>query len=402
MNRTLILACLIMILIPSVIAIDVNIKSSYSPGETIISEITGVLTDPIAEGDIIFQRDGHVQVPLEYGLEKINSKYYIWAIAPMTENNYTLLIKKVHTLLNGVANITEYKKEFAVKGKIVDYSVSPGAIFTTKDFYVSYTLNKDTPLDVAVNLNDTRSITLQPGKNKVLFSIESIKRSNLNYLQIGMYQIPVYIKVNDTMPVTNIDMTFSPRLIGVSFLERREAKVGIVNLGSENLRNINLEYDSNILSIDPSSGINISSGETVYVTIKLKEGIKNISTDVFARATGISAVLSIDASVNASNPSEIKKAGYYCSELQGKVCTTNQFCAGDLSNSLDGSCCVGDCVEKKNTSSGGYGWIGWILLIGIIIVAYFIWRKYSKIKSEKEPVKRKLYELEKLEKQSKK
>ncbi|MEI6732250.1 MAG: hypothetical protein WCK90_06255, partial [archaeon] len=271
------------LLIPGVLAVDAKLKESYSPGETIIAEISGPFIEPITMTNIDFQRNGHVSVPLQAGLEKVNEKYYLWAIAPLIDNNYTFIIKNVKTLLNGAPNTTEYRKDFVVKGKIIDYNVNPGAIYTLNDFDVVITSNKNDPLDVSLNINDTGSVTIQPGKNTIHFSIDSVQKSKLNFIQIGMYQIPVYVKVNGSFQISR-GLEFSPGLIGISFIDRKEAKVGVVNMGTERLNSIGIEYNSTLLSVVPDMIANLSSGETQYVTITLKQDVKNIKTDIYARA----------------------------------------------------------------------------------------------------------------------
>ncbi|GAG47981.1 unnamed protein product [marine sediment metagenome] len=61
----------------------------------------------------------------------------------------------------------------------------------------------------------------------------------------------------------------------------------------------------------------------------------------------------------------------------GRVCLVNQKCEGEKVASLEGSCCIGECIEKKEGGSTGII-IGIILLIIVIGVVGFIFWKAKK------------------------
>ena len=81
-------------------AISTTIKPVYQPGETMIIEIQGNILEPIKKEDIELKRV-NVQVPFEYDFKKIGSKYFLYAILPQSQNNYTLYIKNIATTSNG-------------------------------------------------------------------------------------------------------------------------------------------------------------------------------------------------------------------------------------------------------------------------------------------------------------
>jgi len=76
-----------------------------------------------------------------------------------------------------------------------------------------------------------------------------------------------------------------------------------------------------------------------------------------------------------------------CNQL-GNLCNLGDTCTGEIIGSLDGACCIGECIEEK--SSGFSPIFGIILLIVLIlIVAFAIWkiRKRKKLKNPKQILK---------------
>jgi len=75
----------------------------------------------------------------------------------------------------------------------------------------------------------------------------------------------------------------------------------------------------------------------------------------------------------------------------GRVCLVNQKCEGEEVASLEGSCCIGECIEEKKSGSTGII-IGIILLIIVIgVVGFMFWKakKRQKPKSTPEILKEK-------------
>src|SRR3989344_9143403 len=122
-----------LLIIPSVFAITTDLKESYKPRETIIFKIEGNILENIEKEQIDFLR-GHVSVPLEFGLEKIQGDYYVWAIAPENNGTYGFVINELITTDKGKIVEIDFEQNFSVQGEIIDYNVKPGVIFTGKDF----------------------------------------------------------------------------------------------------------------------------------------------------------------------------------------------------------------------------------------------------------------------------
>jgi hypothetical protein len=203
MKIAVIFAVVLMLSLQSAFAISSNLKDSYKPGETVISEIYGNILEPITKDNVEFRR-GHVLVPFEYGLEKLGEKYFLWFITPESGNNYTVIVKDITTTVSGDVKEIDYEKNFTTKGNLSDYSIKPGAIFTQDDFEISVSLNQDSDKSISVSFPVKRDVTLKPGQNTLQLSIANVSQTSLVNITIGKYIVPAYIILNKTKITTNV------------------------------------------------------------------------------------------------------------------------------------------------------------------------------------------------------
>lgn len=211
MKKIICFFVLIFLFLQSVSAISSDLKESYSPGETAITEIYGNILEPITKEMIEFRR-GHILVPFDYDVGKINQNYYLWFITPETQLNYTLIIKNITTTVSGKLQKINYEKNFSTSGSLNDYSVKPGLIITEKDFEIKVQLNDDANKIIEGKFLESSEITLRPGENILKFSITGINETSSFNMTLGKYSIPVYVKVNKTSArpgaenITKIDL----------------------------------------------------------------------------------------------------------------------------------------------------------------------------------------------------
>lgn len=186
-------------------AISTEIKDSYPPKETIITEISGSVLEPIDSANVKLIR-GHVLVPFDYEIKRLGERYYLWILAPEQRTNYTLSIKGIATYVSGNVQRIDYEKNFSVSGNLTDYYVKPGFILTEKDFEVRAQLNEDREKEIELEfIKEKSKYMLKPGENIIKFSISNLNKTGLFNLSIGRYRLPVYIKSNKTeTPVLNI------------------------------------------------------------------------------------------------------------------------------------------------------------------------------------------------------
>src|SRR3989344_8920168 len=129
MERDIIFLVFILLIsnIYGVMAISSDLKASYDGGETMIGEISGEILENIKPEQVEFKRN-HIAVPVKYDIKKLADKYYIWAIAPINQNNYSLVINGISTMVNGKVEQIDFINNFSVSGNLTDYSIEPGFI----------------------------------------------------------------------------------------------------------------------------------------------------------------------------------------------------------------------------------------------------------------------------------
>ena len=132
-----------------------NSNKTFSQGETMIIQINGNILSPIMKSQVEFRR-GHVITPFDYDIQKIGNTYYIWAITPFIQNNYTLNLKDVSTTVNGFNKIINYSANFIISNKSAEYSVRPGVIYTSNNFEIDLRLNTDLERTVSINFPSER------------------------------------------------------------------------------------------------------------------------------------------------------------------------------------------------------------------------------------------------------
>ena len=186
----------IILLMTDVFAISTDIKEVYSPRETVLTKLSGEIYDVLTKENIELKR-GHVAVPFDYDIAKIQGEYYVWFITPYLENNYTLRIKDITTTVGGIVKKIDYEKNFSVIGNAT-YSIKPGFVYTSKDFDINVYLYEDEKKTIKVNFQTEQEIKLNPGENLLKFSIDWINESNMYNISIGDYNLLAYILSNKT------------------------------------------------------------------------------------------------------------------------------------------------------------------------------------------------------------
>jgi hypothetical protein len=205
MRRTIYAVLILMTLVfslGSALAISTSINDSYSPGETIITQISGNILSPITTGNVELKREGHIGVAFESDVKKLGENYYLWVLAPTLLGNYTLIIKDITTTISGKIQEISYEKNFSISGNLTDYSVKPGFISTNKSFQIKVQLNEDYNKQIDINFLKETNFTLKPGENTLDFSISEINESGLFNLSIGKYNPPVYVQVNKPISIS--------------------------------------------------------------------------------------------------------------------------------------------------------------------------------------------------------
>ena len=383
MKKILIFAMLL-ILAPLVHAITTNMAATYQPGGTMIIEISGSILQPISASDVIFKR-AHVAIAAIYDIKRIGAKYYLYAQLPLQPNNYTLFINDIETTVNGINTIIDFNQTFSVAGETVDYSINPGFAVVSNSLILTATLNKDQPEAINLNFPEEQAFTLQPGYNTITLSTSSVS-PGIYQAVIGRYTLPIQVlsapQANQTT-IQNISLQITPSAIRVVALENTSTsyKMIIINNGQSIAENIILSFNTNLLNITPYFIISLQPNASQELNISLKRVMgQPIISEILIQAGEYNKTIPVNISftTNVTQITQINdnRSQSYCSELNGKFCTTVEVCSIEPTQALDGSCCTGTC--EAESSSGGYGWLGYVaiaIVLLIIIIIYFRYRK---------------------------
>jgi len=407
MKKVLIIIFLIvfaLFVLPNALAITTDLQDDYARSESMIIQITGSILEGINKNQVEFSR-GNVLVSLDYDIKKINGNWYVWAIAPSNEGNYTFMLKNIATTELGKPAIITFEQNFSVNKNLISYYIKPGFISTSEDFQIDVYLNRDEPIEISVNYIEEWTEVLNPGKNTIDFSVSEIIGKQMINIMVGDYSIPAYIDGKGKEETVVLpDVRFKPRRIDRILYVGSEIPnypFYIINSGNEKI-DFELEFDKDLFILDPEiDSIVIEPGNLAEFNFKLKEKPKkNINETIYARSGEFEIFLPVqiiltenisEESVPYLDENFSETQGYYCSELNGKQCKTDELCGVSEISSLDGSCCVGTCsVERKRSKT----WIGLLIAAIVIIIILLLWLKYKRTKGDKNPLGTRVKELE--------
>lgn len=398
-------------------AISDNLKTNYDQGETMITPILGNILEPITSQQVLLYR-GHVQVPMDLGVKKIGETYYLWALAPLSENNYTLKINNVLTTVKGIRARVNYEKNFTVSSNLTDYSIKPGFIDSKEDFEIESTLYLDNQLSIELDFPSNSSFTLKPGKNIISFSISNITSDAIFSIDIGKYSVPVHITPRLTNQSVDTEQDIGPKIVinprrierTIFVSDRVSFPIILVNVGGSEASEIELNYNRTIFSLDkgPDSYIGVNGSSTFNLTLNqafldkvnntsIRESFtilyNNYSSSlpiVVTLTRNYSEIPPQNASLNIYNTSDL----LLCIEMRGKLCTQNEQCNGvNVSSAERGNCCKGECIAK---SSGiKKSWLGFSILVVLVVIVIAVLLKYKNAGKTKNPIQKEIFKMEK-------
>lgn len=371
-------------------AVSSNIRGSYKPAETVVVELSGSILEPIAFENVMIKRN-NIEIATDYDVKKLGEKYYIWFTAPKEANNYTLLIKNLKTLVNGIPQTIDFSQNFTVSGNLIDYSIIPGFIMAMNNFQMNAKVYGDNDIPIDIDFPYQRQVLLKPGDNIIKFDISSVSGNKFLTLHLGFYSLPVYIVKNETLEGTNVE--FSPKSISRLILNSEKLPVynifTISNLGKSDLKGVYFEYNNESLSLN-SSKFNLNVNESKEINFSIIKGI-DFKSKILLRYGNYSLELPVSVIFEKINRTGITNESngttnlYRCSELRGKICSAAEVCSAAQEISLDGQCCTGECIVETQSSSG-YSWLGYLIGVIVIVGLIYVYMKYKKTKTPANPL----------------
>lgn len=417
MKKNLLLTVLIIFLIlPYISAISIEMKDSFKQDEMLTAKLSGEFVNPPLKENIYFYRQ-HVKIGIDSSISKIGDDYYLFAsLSGKAPNNYSLVIDGV-SYKQGTKTITDpIIKNFSVTEELIDFIIDKGFVNTKNDFQISLSNFLDESLEVTMDITslsgeeggilsydeDTDyTLVLTPGSNKITFKI-NITEPKEKLIQFSSentsYTVPIYLYQDvyaESSKSFSFDIEPSEVDVIMNLTESRNKLIYIYNTGTGALTNVKLKLDD---SLKPY----VTISEIAFGQI-LPDKNANINMTILSSGTDgkvISGKLSVETDQKVFNSIDIKvttQKGYTpseeelvsqlqttetCTESGGKICVKEkEECSEIQFYAVDSVCCPGKCNPISSGSSFGKI-LGWGLIIVIIIIgAWFFLKKYKKTSS---------------------
>jgi hypothetical protein len=409
----------LLLVLPLCSAVQVEMKSSYDAGETIIAKISGNFLQPISEQNILFYRR-HMPTVMDPSLIKLDNDYYIYAqiSSEKIPDNYSIIIQGVEYYQGNQIKDENIVYNFSITNKTADFSINPGALSSNADFsiFVQNLQDKEISLKVYFSNETTSSggffsfFTGGESKEVYSFSLDSGETKNINFeinnLTAGLntikiksdnleYLVPVYVIKEKEKPKFSFKDDELKLSLNTNSIGSRE--ILIFNYGNESIDNLSLSLSDSLkpyvnLSSKLITEIKVNSSANISLVLFSKE---NNYVEGFLEAEREDDIKSIPIFINfTENYNLLEKNtsdGYEiiitnfsktCSEAKGVPCGEEGFtCNGTFVNASDDRCCVGQCSKQDSGSTKKI--IGWSLLIICTIILFgFIVIKYLGTKNK--------------------
>lgn len=410
---------LVFLLFPLISAVEFTVHDSYQQGETMIAKVSGNFVTQITENNVFFYK-GHVRIPMDWGMAKINEDYYIYAsLVGKTEGNYSVSIEGVKYMKGNEVIQDDIVKNFTITNSTASFSLAPGVVASSSGFSLEVQNLQDNQITVdavthAAN-NSERDISIQQSigtAKEISFSLKSGEIKNIDFV-IGnglptfqtisfssgnlTYEVPVYIFSSSGQqgqtPQSSLMIQPSEAIYSIPTNNITTKTFYLYNTGGIAITNISLSLSDGINAfvnlsqtiidnLEPNSNIPIklsffSPGET-----DADGTLKAISGDIISYSS-----ISLNFLNDYIPPNETIQSytTMTCAEAHGTVCTSTQQCDAETVYAKDNVCCLGNC---STTQSSGSPWTGRIIAIAIVVIigVLAVWFYFKKFKTAKKPI----------------
>lgn len=399
----LLLVLSLMLIFPIVSAAEIQfLKSSdsFDSGETLLAKVSGNFFDMPTTDNIVFYR-GHVEIPMNFNIEKFNDEYYIYSLLTgKTAGNYSVKIKNVR-YYSGINLVDDdIIKNFSITGNTADFSVEPGFVSSSDNFQIQVQNLKSSQITINFNvpegiITENNSVKIKSGEiKKINFFLISSESGTIKTIKFSSdslnYSLPVFLTSNVTAEEKKEKrLDFQPKNVNLSLATGSDTKriIYIRNTGEAAIENITFFVSpvlGQYITISPDSIDNLDVNETEKIEISIISDIKEaiIEGQITAISENASDELTLVINFIADYiPSEDESVIVpTCSDLKGTICQGNQECNGESENAKDGVCCLVQCQDIKKSSSGKI--IGWGLIVLALVVLLWFFRRYKNVRKK--------------------
>jgi hypothetical protein len=410
MKNIFVMLLIFLLSFPLISAVEFDLNHSFGRGETMIAKVSGNFLAPITMDNVLFYQ-GHVRIPMEYGVFGINNDFYIYALLSKPAGNYSMSIQDVQYMKGSEISSDNLEENFSITNETADFSVNPGVIVTPADFSLEIQNLQDSPIIIDINTaennseereilifgnstetsvplysGETKEINFNVGIGEPAFRAITLKTGNFTY------EIPVYI--SNSLEGNQEPATFSlePSGLVYSFSTDSIVKkiVYLYNTGNIEMKNISISLDNSLsqfanLSQTSIADLKANSNipiEITFFSLMDTSALGNLKAKVGDNIAYSSISLRFIRNYTASpNVTILQSSAKSCSELQGKVCNNSiETCSQEPIYATDNVCCMGTCNKIQNDNSN-YTLMGIVILIFIVLVLiWFYFKKYKKAK----------------------
>jgi len=399
MKKSVLILLALLISVQAISAISITLsKQVYYPGEILQAEITGNFITLKNQDIQIYKQGIPRQMPVISDLTKQNNIYNFYAVLPTQESDYTLEINTEY-IEEGKIKTDAIKQDFKISKKQPSetnksetkpienrLSINPGFILTNSGEFEIKIKALDSNQEITAELeetNETRTLSLIKGIEKKLIFQSPVQNT---FLKISNYYIPVFIIQKGEPVIDNQNIILTPSEIQAVLSPDNTYTFNLIltNNAEINLTNIQLSQETEPeteITINPSaiSLLELWQSVQINVSVKIPKGAEeNITGNLIIQSDISEEQIPISLTIT-KNPEEENLQGtsisetLSCSDLKGNLCKTNQDCAGEIKPSLEGSCCIGECLEVKDSNFQLI--LGIILMIIVIAIIIFLaWR----------------------------
>lgn len=374
-------------------AVQINMNSNFSQGETLIAQVSGNFINGLQQQNVLLY-NGHVRVSFIPYIQEFGSQYYIYGqLAGKPAGNYSLVLTGISYLQAGQVNNSDVTQNFTITNSSADFSVNPGFVETENNFSVSIENLAANSISVSYFLenslqNQSSIIQLNSGQtNSVSFSVNSSGQDQLLYAVLETnnteYEIPVYVPATQSQ---SFGIKIQPSAVNVPITVNSGTTgyIYVYNLG-QSLTNVSLSESPTLLNyvLIPNGTLIIQGNSSIQIQVNITSGNETgvVKGQVTASSPNSTSSMSIVLNISDSYipPSSNSFSPFQtCSELQGQLCSANQTCSGQTQAAEDGLCCIGTCQQQGNSSGTILIWV--IVAIVILLIVLLLIKRYRKAK----------------------
>jgi uncharacterized protein (DUF779 family) len=392
----------ILLLFPIISAVEFDMKEEFSQGETLMAKVSGNFLLPLQKDNVFFYR-GHVRMPVEYDIKKIDEEYYIYALLVGKEpRNYSIALENVRYMRGAEMSEEDIIRNFTINNQTADFSINPGFASST-EFSIEVQNLQDWQITIQVSTETSEETSREVYPESV--SLRSGQKEDIDF--IFETQIPIFkivelrtgnftYEIPASIPITEVQVEeifkFEPATLILSAATDSEIErtIYLYNVGDEEITNITISLSDSLkpyVNISHESVDKLDANSNIPIElIFLSEEEFELEGHIQAKQEGktVYSQISVKFLTDYIAPEEPiqEYTTQTCAELGYAICDTNEECSGDIVYAKDNACCIGSCKSKETTQTGKI--IGIVLLIIVIIVGIWFYKK--KYKKAKKPV----------------